>query len=152
MSDDERLAQGRQRLAAAVRAVADDPGLDVAFDRQSPALDGQGAHLPAPRGLPEGAAWLNWRVLGDRVGALHRFPPPLRVPVPDEGRRAVFDALWQARSEILAGRALPGVRRNLERWLAGHWAEDAGLDMLPLPERLRLSVHRAAGACRLPDS
>lgn len=151
MNEDDRLTPGRQRLAAAVRAVSGDPGLDVAFDSQSPVLDDQGAHLPPPRSLEAGAEWLDWRVLGDRVGALHRFPPALRVPVPDEGRRAVFDALWQARSEILAGRALPGVRHNLEGWLAAHWADDADLNTLPLPERLRLSLHLAADACRLPD-
>lgn len=151
MSDDQRLAPGRQRLAAAVRAVADDPGLDVAFDSRPPAMDSHGAHLPMPRSGTEGATWLAWRVLGDRVGALHRFPPPLRVPMLDEGRRAIFDAIWQARAEILAGQVLPGVRRNLEYWLEAHWSDDAGLDVVPLPERLRLSVHHATRASRLPN-
>lgn len=151
MSARARLADSCQRIAAALRAVADDPDLPVVFDARQPGLDARGAHLPALRGLPDGDAWLEWRVLGDRVAALHRFPPPLRNTPPDEWRRALFDALWQARAEILTGRALPGVAHSFERWLALHWDDGTDqLEGLPVSERLRLAIHHLAEPARLP--
>lgn len=153
MSTGEHRAEYHRRIAAVLRAVADDPGLPVTFDARSPGLDTRGAHLPGLSGPPDRTSWLDWRVLGDRLGALHRHPPPLRVPLLDAGRQAVFDALWQARAEVLLGRELPGVRRNFEAWMAEHWDDGAAaLEGLPVSERMRLSVHHVAGAGGLPGS
>jgi cobaltochelatase CobT len=115
---DNPLEEFRQALAGASRALARDPELELGFTTDSPVSAGKSAKVPMPgRNLParevaeaRGFADAAALKLRHHDSALHARNAPA-----DEGARAVFNAVEQARVEALGARAMEGVRANLGR-------------------------------------
>lgn len=147
-----RLQRCRERLAAALRALAEAPTLSVNFDAAPPRLDQDGAHLPPLEQEPNGADWTAWRALADRLALRHRHPLPLRRSVAP-ALAPLVEALWQGRAEALGAQAWPGIAANLQATLparAGAVQTTAG--SVELPERLTLLVHEVLGVLPLTEA
>jgi cobaltochelatase CobT len=109
-------ARAERAVAATLRAMAERPALEVAFDRADSVLDGARARLPPLGRPPLPAALAVARGAADAISArLRHHDPTLHAtlaPAAGEWRR-LFDVLEQARCEALAARTLPGTLANL---------------------------------------
>ena len=141
-----RLDRLRQRLAAALRGLAEDPALAVRFDAAEPRLDQTGAHLPALNRLPAQDDWIQWRALADRLALRRRHPPPLKRAIPAPVG-VIVEALWQARAEAWGAHRWLGVAANISETMR---LNEAPPGTLPLPERAGLLAHRLLGVVDLP--
>ncbi len=119
--DSSRSEDFKRATAGALRAMANTPDVQVAFQPGPSGLAGRRARLPLPtRALPapemarlRGAAdsvALRLRLHDDGVHAAH-------VPSQRDAREA-YDAMEQARVEVLGGRIMAGVAANLRARLA----------------------------------
>ncbi|MBL8705001.1 MAG: cobaltochelatase subunit CobT, partial [Rhodospirillales bacterium] len=102
--------------AAALRAIAKRPDIEVAYAADTAVLAGNQARLPLPsRELPEGER-AQVRGEADAIALKLRHTNSKtharRMPT-GEMARAVFDAVEQARVEALGARRMPGVAQNL---------------------------------------
>jgi len=107
-------------LTVAMKTIAEDPELSVAFGNEQPALTGNRARLPQVgteirasdiaivRGLSDSFA-LRLANHNDKVHA--RYQPQ------GKNARAVFEAVEQARIEALGANAMPGMKTNLAAML-----------------------------------
>ena len=146
--DSERAEEFKRATAGAVRALAQQADVQVAFQPGPSGLVGKRARLPLPtRALPA-AEMARLRGAADSValrlrhhdGAVHARS----MPVQREARE-VYDALEQARVEVVGSRMMAGVAANLGARLAEACEAD-GYDrmtkreQLPLPMALSLLV------------
>jgi cobaltochelatase CobT len=144
----------------AVRSLAGEPEMEIAFSSEPPSLKGLKARLPAPqRGLPAHDVALV-RGTGDAYAlkrAYHDDKVDARFRPGDSDNAALFDAAEQARVEAIGALAMAGVKANLaagleQRLLArglgrAHAREDA-----PLAEVLGLMVREALTGEKPPAS
>lgn len=118
---DNPIEEFRQVTAAAMRAVAREPEINVTFSPDQPALAGLNARLSMPaRELPAGDVAV---ARGEADGfalkmryhnaALHAARQPAGPT-----SRAIFDAVEQVRVEALGARHMAGVQSNLAASLA----------------------------------
>ena len=159
--DDQGKAEDFKRATASVlRAVAHGPDIEVAYQPGPPGLMGKRARLPSPsralseievnklRGLADSLA-LRARLHND---SLHNA----RQPGTREAREA-YDALEQARVEIVGAAHMAGVAANLRRKLNDE-CEANGLDrmterdQLALPAALSLLARSRMDPDAIPDS
>ncbi|MCB8880023.1 cobaltochelatase subunit CobT [Acidisoma cellulosilytica] len=137
----ERAEAFKRATAGTIRAVAGQPELEVAFQAGPASLTGKRARLPSPtRGLPpaeitriRGAADAVALRLKHHDSAVHSA----RSPASREARD-VYDALEQARVEIVGSRHMAGVAANLHQKLVEQ-IEAEGLDRMTKMEQLPLS-------------
>jgi cobaltochelatase CobT len=140
--DNTRAEEFRRATAAALRAVAGIGEVQVAFQPGPAGLAGKRARLPLPtRALPpaeiarlRGAAdslALRLRLHDDAVHAA-------RMPARREAREA-YDALEQARVEVVGSRHMAGVASNLRARLADA-AEAEGYDRMTRKEQLPVAA------------
>lgn len=108
--------------AAALRAIAGKKDIDIVYtaaetaDRKLALTQPGKARLPVPsvslsakeKGVMRGAADAEGIRIKHHNSTLHR-----RLAPQDKDARAVFDALEQARIEVLGGQDMPGIRKNL---------------------------------------
>jgi len=141
----------KRAVATAVRSLAGEPELEVAFSTEPAQLKGLKARLPAPsRNLPASEVALV-RGQGDAY-ALRRAYHQDKVhdrfrPHSPEGA-AVFEAAEQARVEAIGSLAMKGVAANLNaglehRMLARGLARAQTREEAPLPEVMGLLVREA---------
>jgi len=116
----------RQATAAALRAVAGAPALQVGFDAPAPLLGEGRAQLPTPPGggwpPGDGRTWL--RGQADRLATRSRYhDPAVHAAVRPLAREAaaLFDRLEHIRCESLGARSLPGVADNLDALLEAQY-------------------------------
>ena len=151
MSRETPIESLKQALAATLRAVAEDPDIEVTFGLSPPQIRDREARLPSPnrvmrgrdvsqlRGEADGLA-LRVRHHNDKVHARHRPRTPTAA--------ALFDAVEQARVEALGARAFRGIRENLSV-VADEHCRAHGYDRVsrredaPLSEALRLLAREA---------
>ena len=106
----------KRALAAAMRAVANEPELQVTYAAETPILRGSRARLPLPsRELPpEEVAQV--RGTADAMALKLRYHDEKTharlLPVGGTAR-AVYDAVEQARVEAIGARQMPGMAANL---------------------------------------
>ncbi len=136
---EESRSEGFKRaLAGAVRALAAEPEAEVAFQSGPPTLHGKRARLPAPsRALPEGEM-ARLRGAGDALALrLRLHDEALHLARRPEGREAreAFEAIEQARVEVVGARHMEGVAANLAARLAEQ-CEAEGLDRMTRREQL----------------
>jgi cobaltochelatase CobT len=144
--DNTRSEDFKRATAAALRAMACSADVQVAFQPGPSGLAGRRARLPVPtRALPPGemtrlrgaadSAALRVRLHDDSVHAA-------RMPA-ERDARSVYEALEQARVEVVGGRHMDGVAANLRARLA-ETIEADGLermtrrDQLPVASALAL--------------
>ncbi|MCC6197179.1 MAG: cobaltochelatase subunit CobT [Burkholderiales bacterium] len=114
--DDERIEAFRRVTAAAMRALAHRPELQLTFLPEAAAVRGSLVHLPPPSTAAPGHARAAVRGEADAISlrlrfhgsALHRQWAPAQAAA-----RAIFDALEQARCEARGALRMHGVARNL---------------------------------------
>ena len=116
----DRLARFERAVAATLRALAEQPGLDVAFRHPRPnrALeDARTIRLAAPRVEMPGLDVPRVRGEADRIALRMRFHDPelhQRFLPLAETAAQLFESLEELRIEALGSRRWVGVRRNLE--------------------------------------
>jgi cobaltochelatase CobT len=111
-------------LASCTRALARQPGLEIAFSADKPSLvtspEGAKARLPEPPRKPNPREAAIVRGLADSFAlrlachndAIHRRLAPQSAPA-----RALFDAVEQARVEAIGSRRMQGVASNIAAML-----------------------------------
>ncbi len=150
----------RQVTAAAMRAVAHDPELQVTFAPEPPALRGNEARLPMPaRDLPreevavvrgEADAMALKRRHHDE--ALHRRRSPSGAM-----SRQIYNVVEQARCEALGARRMTGTAQNLaaaleERCRTQGFARVTEREAAPLVDVVGLLAREALGGAAVPQS
>ncbi len=158
--DQDKAEDFKRATAGALRAMAHNADVQVAYQPGPSGLSGQRARLPPPsRGLaaPEmaklrGAADAIALRLRHHDDSLHNA----RAPQSREAKEA-FDALEQARIEIVGAEHMAGVAANL-RGKLGAELEQAGLtqissrDQLPLHTALALLARERMDPAAIPDA
>jgi len=106
--------------AAACKAVAGKPEVNVQFGQSGASLNADGISLPAPPPQVNKAALIKLRGVSDALALrLHYHDETVHkrhVP-PGAEARAVFDAIEQVRCESLGARRMAGVSANLDALL-----------------------------------
>jgi len=140
--NDTRSEEFKRATAGALRALAGTPDVQVAFQPGPSGLAGKRARLPVPsRALPEaemtrlrGAADSAALRLRHHDDAVHASRSPA-----ERDARSIYDALEQARVEIVGGRHMAGVAANLQARLA-ETCEADGLQRMTRRDQLPASV------------
>jgi cobaltochelatase CobT len=138
----ERSEAFKRATAGAIRAMAGQPEVEVAFQAGPASLAGARARLPSPtRGLPP-AEITRLRGAADAVALRIRHHDngvhSARSPASREARE-VYDALEQARVETLGSRHMTGVAANLQQKLLEQCEAD-GYDRMTRKEQLPLGA------------
>jgi cobaltochelatase CobT len=138
----ERSEAFKRATAGAIRAMAGQPEVEVAFQAGPASVAGARARLPSPtRGLPP-AEITRLRGAADAVALRLRHHDngvhSARSPASREARE-VYDALEQARVETLGSRHMAGVAANLAQKLAEQCEAD-GFDRMTRKEQLPLGA------------
>ena len=140
----------KQALASCTRALARQPGLEVAFSADKPSLitspEGAKARLPEPPRKPNPREAAVVRGLANSFAlrlachsdALHRRLAPQSPPA-----RALFDAVEQARVEAIGSRRMQGVASNItamldDRYHRSPFAEARTREEAPLEEAVAM--------------
>ncbi|UFN48197.1 cobaltochelatase subunit CobT [Roseomonas sp. OT10] len=140
--DQTRQEEFKRATAGAVRAIARNQEVQVAFQPGPSGLTGKRARLPLPtRALPP-AEMARLRGAADSVALKLRHHDEAthaaRTP-PRRDAREVFDALEQARVEAVGSRTMAGVAANLRARLSEQ-AEAEGYDRMTRKDQLPLSA------------
>ena len=141
-----RQEEFKRATAGALRAMSQTTEVQVAFQPGPSGLSGKRARLPLPtRALPP-AEMARLRGAADAIALRLRHHDEAahaaRTPARREAKE-VFDALEQARVEVVGSQNMPGVAANLQARLA-ETCESEGYDrmtrkdQLPLPAALAL--------------
>ena len=135
---DARAEEFKRATTGALRAIAGEPEVTVAFQPGPSGLSGKRARLPLPtRALPE-AEMARLRGAADSVALRLRHHDEgvheVRMPQQREARE-VFDALEQVRVEVLGGQHMSGVAANLRARLAEE-CESEGFDRMTRRDQL----------------
>ncbi len=160
MHDDAPEDTFLRATAAAMRALAESPTLDVTCGAPAPRLDGSHADLPAPRpgAGTEPHAWLRGHADRLALGARHHdatVHAALRPRAEPAG--TIYDRLEQARVETLGARDLEGVADNLHGLLESQYREQGlagaqGRADVPIAEGIACLAREALGAPGLPPT
>jgi cobaltochelatase CobT len=158
--DQGRSEDFKRATAGALRAIAQTPDVQVAYQPGPSGLAGKRARLPSPSralGIPEMA---KLRGVADSIALRLRYHSDAihsaRAPATREAREA-YDALEQARVEIVGAEHMAGVSANL-RGKLNEECESDGLDrmtrrdQLPLVTALSLLVRERMDPAAIPAS
>ncbi|MFC3123952.1 cobaltochelatase subunit CobT [Pseudoroseomonas globiformis] len=158
--DQTRQEEFKRATAGALRAIARNAEVQVAYQPGPSGLAGKRARLPLPtRSLPP-AEMARLRGAADAIALRLRHHDEAahaaRTPQQREARE-VFDALEQARVEVVGSQHMPGVRANLDAKLA-ETCEAEGYDrmtrkdQLPLPAALSLLARERLSGEPAPEA
>ncbi len=142
-SDNSRSEDFKRATAGALRAIAQEPEVQVAFQPGPTGLAGKRARLPAPTRQLPAAEMARLRGAADAIAlrlrhhddAVHAARSPARREA-----REVYDALEQARVEVVGSRHMAGVQANLTARLVDE-AEAEGYARMTRKEQM--STHAA---------
>ncbi len=158
--DNARTEDFKRATAGALRAIAKAPEVQVAFQPGPSGLVGKRARLPLPtRSLPP-TEMAKLRGAADSVALRLRHHDDAVHAARSPGRREakdVYDALEQARVEVVGARHMSGVAENLRARLQEE-CEAEGFDrmtrrdQLPLPAALGLLVRERMSGQTSPDA
>ncbi|HEY6519708.1 MAG TPA: cobaltochelatase subunit CobT [Roseiarcus sp.] len=154
----------RHALASCTRALARQPGLEVAFSADKPSLitspEGVKARLPEPPRKPNPREAAVVRGFADSFAlrlachneALHRRLAPQSAPA-----RALFDAVEQARVEAIGSRRMQGVASNItamldDRYHRSPFAEARTREEAPLEEAVAMLARERMTGLEPPRS
>ena len=140
--DGNRTEEFKRATAGVLRAIAQQPEVQVAFQPGPSGLVGKRARLPLPtRALPP-AEMAKLRGAADSVALRLRHHDDVVHAARSPGRREakdVYDALEQARVEVVGARFMEGVSANLRARLAEE-CESEGYDRMTRKDQLPLPV------------
>ncbi len=158
--DNNRTEDFKRATAGALRAIAQEPDVQVAFQPGAPGLVGKRARLPLPtRALPA-AEMAKLRGAADSVALRLRHHDDAVHAARSPGRREakdVYDALEQARVEVIGAQFMSGVEANLRARLheeceAEGFDRMTRKDQLPLPAALSLLARERMSGQASPAS
>ncbi|MDR3372208.1 MAG: cobaltochelatase subunit CobT [Ancalomicrobiaceae bacterium] len=150
----------KEAVANCVRAIARRPNLEVTFASDRPLVTADRVRLPEPprKMTARDAAIL--RGIGDSMAlrlachdaAVHRTLMPV-----GENARAIFDAVEQARCEVIGARRMTGVADNLAAMLEDRYHRSNALDITerseaPLSDALSLLLRERLTGRKVPPS
>ncbi|MEZ5841636.1 MAG: cobaltochelatase subunit CobT [Hyphomicrobiales bacterium] len=150
----------KRAITVAMRAIARDRDLEVAFGTDRPSLSGKRARLPEPPRNPSVGDISVTRGIGDAMALrLACHDPKVHhhyVPVGSKAR-AIFDASEQARVEAIGARRMAGVKRNLaamleDRYRRAGFQDATTKDDAPLDEAVALMVRERISGMKPPAS
>ncbi len=158
--DQGRSEDFKRATAGALRAIAQTPDVQVAYQPGPSGLAGKRARLPSPSRALAAPEIAKLRGVADSIAlrlrhhndAIHSA----RAPATREAREA-YDALEQARVEIVGAEHMAGVSANL-RGKLNEECESDGLDrmtrrdQLPLVTALSLLVREKMDPAAVPES
>ncbi|MCF3946203.1 cobaltochelatase subunit CobT [Acidiphilium sp. AL] len=155
-----RSEEFKRATAGAMRAIAGSDEVQVAYQPGAAGVAGKRARLPAPtRALPP-AEMARLRGIADAIALRLRYHDDsvhaARAPVAREARDA-YDALEQARVEIVGAAHMEGVAANLCRKLQED-SEAEGLDrmsrrdQLPISQALALLARERMDPAAVPEA
>jgi cobaltochelatase CobT len=128
----------KRATAGALRALAGNGEVEVAFQPGPPTLSGKRARLPSPARQLGAAEIVRMRGAADSLALYLRHHDAAihaaRQPAKREARE-VYDRLEQTRVEVLGSRAFPGVAANLRARLQ-ETCEADGLDRMTRKDQL----------------
>ena len=159
-NDQGKAEDFKRATASALRAIAQVPDVQVAYQPGPSGLAGKRARLPSPsRALPA-PEMAKLRGVADAIALRLRHHDDAlhiaRAPASREAREA-YDALEQARVEIVGAAHMAGVSANL-RGKLNEECESEGLermtrrDQLPLTTALALLARDRMDPATVPDS
>ncbi|MGB7975699.1 MAG: cobaltochelatase subunit CobT [Roseiarcus sp.] len=140
----------KHALAGCTRALARQPGLEVAFSTDKPSLttspEGAKARLPEPPRKPNPREAAVVRGLADSFAlrlACHNEALHRRLAPPSAPARALFDAVEQARVEAIGSRRMQGVASNIaamldDRYHRSPFAEARTREEAPIEEAVAM--------------
>jgi cobaltochelatase CobT len=136
--DNARAEEFKRATAGVLRAIAEQPDVQVAFQPGPSGVSGKRARLPLPtRALPA-AEMAKLRGQSDAIALRLRHHDDgvhaQRMPTRREAKDA-YDALEQVRVEVIGSRFMNGVRGNLQAKLAEE-CESEGYDRMTRKDQL----------------
>ncbi len=158
--DNARAEDFKRATAGALRAIAQTPDVQVAFQPGPSGLVGKRARLPLPTRTLAAPEMAKLRGAADSVALRLRHHDDAVHAARSPGRREakdVYDALEQARVEVVGARHMTGVAANLRARLAEE-CEAEGFDrmtrkdQLPLPAALGLLAREQMSGEAGPDA
>lgn len=131
MPSEDGALQGNwlESLAATTRILADRPELSVTFGAELRITEGS-LQLPFETSQPEPNQLIQYRGIADTCALRYRYHnDQINERWEPEGElpRSIFDALEQARFEMLGSREMPGIAVNLREM----WARECGRKRSP---------------------
>lgn len=140
--DNTRAEEFKRATAGVLRAIAEEPEVQVAFQPGPSGLSGKRARLPLPtRALPA-AEMAKLRGASDAIALRLRHHDDrvhnARMPARREARD-VYDALEQARCEVVGSEFMSGVAANLRAKLAEE-CEAEGYDRMTRKDQLPIQA------------
>jgi cobaltochelatase CobT len=158
--DTTRTEDFKRATAGALRAMAANPDVQVAFQPGPSGLSGKRARLPVPsRALPDSEI-LRLRGAADsaalRVRHHDESVHAARLPA-ERDARSIYDALEQARVEVVGGRHMEGVAANLAARLRDNCEADGydrmtRRDQLPAAAALALLAREKMSGVPAPEA
>ncbi|MFN4142094.1 cobaltochelatase subunit CobT [Aestuariivirga sp.] len=147
-------------LTVAMKTIAEDPELSVAFGNESPSLAGNRAKLPQVGNELKASDVAIVRGLSDSFAlrlANHSDKVHARYQPQGKNARAVFEAVEQARIEALGANAMPGMKVNLAAMLDDRYrrkdvARYTDRKDAPLDEAVALMVREKLTGERPPEA
>ncbi len=140
-NDQGRSEDFKRATANALRAMAQTPDVEVAYQPGPSGLAGKRARLPVPSRALAPAEMAKLRGAADSLALRLRYHDnaihAARNPASKEAREA-YDALEQARVEVFGSEHMAGVAANLRGKLSEE-CENEGLDRMTLREQLPLA-------------
>jgi cobaltochelatase CobT len=159
-NDQGKSEDFKRATASALRAIAQVPDVQVAYQPGPSALAGKRARLPSPSRALAPPEMAKLRGMADSIALRLRHHDDTlhtaRAPASKEAREA-YDALEQARVEIVGAAHMAGVSANL-RGKLNEECESDGLermtrrDQLPLTMALALLARDRMDPASVPDS
>jgi cobaltochelatase CobT len=149
----------KRAVAAALRAVAHEPEVEVAYGPETPALRGKRARLPVPsrRMEPEELAQIRGAADSFALKMRHHDAALHRKNMPQGGTaRAIYESMEQARCEALGSSQMTGIADNLHAALAERcrvrgYGRLRDQSEAPLSEAVGFMMREAMGGRELPD-
>jgi cobaltochelatase CobT len=159
-NDQGKAEDFKRATASAVRAISRTPDVQVAYQPGPSGVTGKRARLPSPSRALGTTEMLKLRGIADSVALRLRHHDndihSARAPTTREAREA-YDALEQARIEIVGATHMAGVSANLRSKLKDE-CEAGGLDrmtrrdQLPLATALSLLIRDRMDPAAVPDT
>jgi len=159
-NDQGKAEEFKRATASALRAIAQTPDVQVAYQPGPSGLSGKRARLPSPSRALAAPEMAKLRGIADAIALRLRHHDDVihtaRAPGSREAKEA-YDALEQARVEVVGARHMSGVSANLKGKLSEQCESD-GLDrmtqrdQLPLVTALSLLARHRMEPASIPDS
>ncbi|PCJ41974.1 MAG: cobaltochelatase subunit CobT [Alphaproteobacteria bacterium] len=155
-----RLDQFKHAVSATVRAIAENPELEVSYGAEDSDMSAASGRLPLLSVDLTAADVANVRGAADAYAlrlryhnaALHEKYAPTGNPEAE----GVFEAIEQARVEAIGATKMPGVARNLAATLEGHYTKNrlslsANAEDVPYGDILKLLVRERLTNAHPPE-